>query len=216
MSNLRPLKIPYGLKDGRLVHVSTVDAGKACGCLNPLDEKTPLIARRGEKKRAHFAAKVMCDPVAARETVFHLLAKQTLSDRRCLSLPPIKLELDHRLYHMILKPPATIEHLEVASEQTLADSDFRADSLVSLQAGSTKRSLVVEWLVTHKCDAAKLAFLRSKNSLVLRLKSVINRTLCLPRKLLDGSFMMHPAGGYGIRSSNGMSLSGTVWYLLEN
>lgn len=104
----------------------------------------------------------MCDPVAARESVFHLLAKQTLCDRRCLSLPPIKLVLDNHLYHLILKPPATVDGLEVNSEQTLADSDFRADSLVSLQAGSAKRSLVVEWVVTHKCEAAKLAFLRSR------------------------------------------------------
>lgn len=158
MSKLRPLKIPYGLKDGRLVHVSEVESGKACGCLSPLDERTALVARKGEKKREHFAAKAMCDPVVARETIFHRLAKQVLSDERSLLLPSIKLRLENRI--LALRPNHMLRNVEVQEEHQIEDSPFVAASIMILDLKGTKKRLVVEWVVTHACEQQKVDYLR--------------------------------------------------------
>lgn len=42
------MKLPYGLKDGKLVHISEVDKGKKCGCVCPACY-SPFIARKGKK-----------------------------------------------------------------------------------------------------------------------------------------------------------------------
>jgi hypothetical protein len=119
-----------------------------------------LVARKGEKKRGHFAAKAMCDPVAARETIFHRLAKQVLSDERSLLLPLIKLQLENRI--VTLRPKHVLRNVEVLEEHQIEDSPFVADSIIILDVKGTRRRLVVEWVVTHPCEPQKVDFLRSR------------------------------------------------------
>jgi ssDNA-binding Zn-finger/Zn-ribbon topoisomerase 1 len=72
------LKTPYGERDGRLVNVSTVEGGKACGCICP-GCGSPLIAHKGPKTVHHFAheSEATCNP----ETLLHILGKRLLLDR---------------------------------------------------------------------------------------------------------------------------------------
>ncbi len=74
----REIKIPYAERDGELVHVSAVDRGLDCGCICPVC-KEPVVARKGEVKRHHFAhyAGGMCDP----EGVLHFMGKELLRHR---------------------------------------------------------------------------------------------------------------------------------------
>ena len=69
------VKIPYAEKEGRLVHVSTVERGLKCNAVCPVC-KTPVVARKGAKIRHHFAhyTATDCNP----ETVLHFIAKHLL------------------------------------------------------------------------------------------------------------------------------------------
>lgn len=71
-------QIPYGERNGRLLHISEVGSGVACGCICP-ECGGPLVARKGPKTSHHFAhyPGANCNP----ETVLHRLGKQLLFDR---------------------------------------------------------------------------------------------------------------------------------------
>jgi len=71
-------KLPYGERDGLLVHVDQVPRGKACNCVCP-SCKAPLLARKGQKVSHHLAhARAhACNP----ETVLHVLGKRLLFNR---------------------------------------------------------------------------------------------------------------------------------------
>lgn len=72
------LKIPYAVSNGRLVHISEVASGlsRECVCL---ECHAPLIARKGQKVRHHFAhyRPTKCQP----ETVVHRIAKRLMAER---------------------------------------------------------------------------------------------------------------------------------------
>jgi hypothetical protein len=80
---LRQIKIPYGLQEGRVTHVSEVISGLKCGC-TCIGCGALLVAFKGQKQTAHFRHKD--DPTCA-ETVLHKLGKQFLGKRiqDCLS-----------------------------------------------------------------------------------------------------------------------------------
>lgn len=73
----RPLKIPFAIRAGQLVHISDVENGLQPDCTCPAC-KSPLVARKGSLKVHHFAhaAESNCQP----ETVMHLLGKQLLAE----------------------------------------------------------------------------------------------------------------------------------------
>ena len=67
--------LPYGqASDGRLVRASEVPAGLGCACFCPACG-TPLVARRGGMRIAHFAHAVDRACALAHETMLHKLAK---------------------------------------------------------------------------------------------------------------------------------------------
>lgn len=72
------LLIPYGLRDGKLVHISEVERGKECDCICPVCMQ-PLIARKGDRKQHHFGHK--SDTNCCLETVLHQSAKIILFER---------------------------------------------------------------------------------------------------------------------------------------
>lgn len=83
------MKLPYGLKDGKLVHISEVDKGKKCGCVCPACD-SPLIAKKGEKTIHHFAhdKKYICNNGV--ETALHIAAKDMLEKEKRIHLPTVK------------------------------------------------------------------------------------------------------------------------------
>jgi hypothetical protein len=73
------LKIPYGKKDGELIHISQAKRGLKCGCLCP-GCGSPLIARKGDIQAHHYSHKpntFHCNS----ETYIHLTAKDILKKR---------------------------------------------------------------------------------------------------------------------------------------
>ncbi|MDF1688373.1 MAG: hypothetical protein P1U35_02050 [Cycloclasticus sp.] len=93
MSHVSNNKIPYGLKNGRLIHVSCVESGLACGCVCP-SCKRKLQANKGKIVSHYFSH----DPSAeikscesAFETSIHLMAKQILSEDGYSMMPGLTL-----------------------------------------------------------------------------------------------------------------------------
>jgi competence CoiA-like predicted nuclease len=67
------LKLPFGLKDNKLVDATQVERGAKCGCSCPACGH-PLIARKGNKKINHFAHIKSPECANAVETALHLAA----------------------------------------------------------------------------------------------------------------------------------------------
>lgn len=72
------VRVPYAEKEGRLVHVSTVERGLKCHAVCPVC-KTPVVARKGDKTRHHFAHYPGANCSA--ETVLHFIAKQLIYEK---------------------------------------------------------------------------------------------------------------------------------------
>lgn len=81
-------RVPFGLKDGRVLAPSEVPKGKACGCICP-GCHAPLSAKAQEsrRKRPHFAHLVDTGCHTGRETGIHERAKQLIADHRRLVIP---------------------------------------------------------------------------------------------------------------------------------
>lgn len=85
------IKLPFGLKDNILVHISEIseaDRGLKCDCVCP-GCRMKLNARLGNKNRHHFAHhNDNCK--SALETALHLFAKETLEKHKRIRLPEIE------------------------------------------------------------------------------------------------------------------------------
>lgn len=79
--------LPFGqLSSGRLVGVSEVDRGLACGCFCPQCGQ-PLIAKKGDILVHHFAHQSDAECKGAVESALHKMSKQILADRRQVRIP---------------------------------------------------------------------------------------------------------------------------------
>ena len=101
------IKLPFGLKDDIVVHISQVQRGLACGCVCVCCNK-PLVARKGPVLVHHFAHSVGAECPKAIETALHLEAKRILADRREIRLPPVEIRLDCGPRAMLLWPETTV------------------------------------------------------------------------------------------------------------
>lgn len=82
-------KLPFGLKNSRLVEVSEVLSGKRCGCVCPSCKKD-LIARKGEVNAHHFAHAHAKDSDICgygAETAIHEMAKQIIYEEKAIFAP---------------------------------------------------------------------------------------------------------------------------------
>lgn len=77
--NKQALRTPYGLKNGKLVHVGDVSRGLDCGAVCPACEGR-LVAKKGAIHQPHFAHHAP-DPNCSSEGQLHALAKRILYER---------------------------------------------------------------------------------------------------------------------------------------
>jgi len=83
MSINKLFAIPYGEREGTLLHIDQVDRGIKCNCVCPACKK-PLVARKGLKKKHHFAHYPGAN--CSSETVLHALGKHLLRKRIASSI----------------------------------------------------------------------------------------------------------------------------------
>lgn len=148
-------RVPFG-KDsgGLLVHVSQVKTnGLACGlvCPDPNCER-PLVAYlKGKKKKPHLGHHGKTECHYGLETTLHQYAKELIAERKTLRLPAVI----HG--NSILKSESKLVFDLVRLEQ-------KHHSIVpDIIATKNQRELLIEIVVTHRCEEKKLAVLADKS-----------------------------------------------------
>ena len=150
---IKTIKLPFGLKDGVLVHISEVLQGAACGCVCPCC-KAPLLARKGSIKIHHFAHKKGADCAKSVETALHLASKQILEEQKEIALPAVRIEFD-----------SYREPISIAQENTFTLDEVRAEQrtgeiVPDILAYSRGVPLLIEIRVTYEVDEVKEAKIR--------------------------------------------------------
>jgi len=87
-SKLNQVKLPYGLKNGKLLHISEVSSGLACEC-HCAHCNARLVARKGNKYAHCFAHYQSDECEHALETALHLAAKRVLEESAQIYLPEL-------------------------------------------------------------------------------------------------------------------------------
>lgn len=81
------LRLPFGLREGRIWTPLEVENGEACGCVCPTC-KAPVTAKHGHgKRRPHFSHLANNGCAGNLESDIHLLAKQLIMDNFKVLLP---------------------------------------------------------------------------------------------------------------------------------
>ncbi|MBA1250374.1 MULTISPECIES: competence protein CoiA family protein [Pseudomonas] len=151
----RKNEIPFGLKDGNLLHVTDVPNGKDCGCICP-GCKAPLVAVNNVRKRIpHFRHLSGSACITGYESAIHLAGKDALLRHKTVDLPHYNRDLnvfakDGRLFQ---------DHIEVPSYRVVAEQafeevtygDFKPDVVFHLP----DRKLFIEIKKTHAVDDQK-------------------------------------------------------------
>lgn len=151
------LKVPFGLRDGKLHYITEVETGLACGCVCP-DPRCakPLVARNRrapDRRRAmYFAHASNPRGCGGREGALHQMGKNIVAGASHLALPSwsaLNGELAFDSANATLAAGS-------AQEVLLADGQLRPDVRVSALCGpAVLPALYVEIKVSHAVDWAK-------------------------------------------------------------
>jgi hypothetical protein len=155
MSKNEP-EISYALLDGRIVHVSTVARGRACGCVCTSCGR-PLIARQGPELTWHFAHETESSCRTAPETALHLLAKQVIADAREIWLPCVSIKAKSGHEYKI------VEAERVVFESVLKEKDL-GDVQPDLIGIVGERKIFIEIAVTHFIKSDKMEKIRARDA----------------------------------------------------
>jgi ssDNA-binding Zn-finger/Zn-ribbon topoisomerase 1 len=155
----------FGLDaEGRLRHVSSVDAGKQCGCICPKC-KAPLLAKQGRRRAHHFAHASGGECSGSTETALHLFAKDVIAQTGELWLPAAVLELgrDQDAGRHVVEPETCFVPCEVRVEP------FLGDVVPDLVVRRADRAIAIEVVVTNGVSTEKVERFRSLGIDVLRI-----------------------------------------------
>ncbi len=148
-------RLPYGLAaDGKLARVADVQRGLACGCRCPACG-SPLLARKGEVKVAHFAHHANRECKGTWETKLHLLAKEVLLESSRVLLPEVVATFGGA--NETIAGPTWFTYGLVRPEVGL--ESIRPDIVLTGRG----RELLVEVAVTHFCGPEKVGELRQRD-----------------------------------------------------
>jgi hypothetical protein len=81
------LKLPYGLQNGRLLHITEVANGLACECVCPSCGAKLVARNQGQLKAPHFAHHQAPDCPFGVQTALHLAAKDIFLQHQTFCLP---------------------------------------------------------------------------------------------------------------------------------
>ena len=82
----KPHYVDFGERQGRLLDITEVPSGLACGCVCPACGDR-LIARKGKMRTHHFAHQAGTECTAGGETALHRMCKEILEEHPLLMLP---------------------------------------------------------------------------------------------------------------------------------
>lgn len=163
-------KIPFGLKDGRMVHVESVLPGKDCGCVC-VECGQPLVASNKVPRvvAKYFRHDSGADCPGGYESAIHRAAKEVLLRLKRVSLPGRRERVrltarDGKEFERIVEIKPRSVTADEAWEELWQDG-MRPD--VVYKVG--ERILYLEILVSHAVDQEKQAQIRERNIAALEI-----------------------------------------------
>lgn len=199
------LRVPFGLREGRMWSPRQVPAGLQCGCICPACQ-APLVAKAtdSEHRRPHFAHLADLNCRAGYETALHKKAKQLLADHAALLLPAWDGEADMPNPPVLaddagcgwtgarVDHPARRAQLEnVRLEQ--AQSDYTPDAVVQDDRGE----LLIEIRVSHAVDALKRRRVQAEGKRLVEIDlSTLNPDVLHNEDQLIEAVLYDPANRY--------------------
>jgi hypothetical protein len=171
------LKVPFGLKAGRMWAPKQVPPGKACGCVCAACQ-APLAAKaaNSHRRRPHFAHLGASDCRTGYETALHLKAKQLIADRLVLRLPawdgeegmpnpPFAFDIaGGRLDGRWVDFPSRVTTLSSASIEP-----FRGDYTPDVVGTDAEGELLIEIRVSHAVDDLKRRRIQSEGGQLIEI-----------------------------------------------
>jgi hypothetical protein len=149
--------------DGMIFHISEVTSGLCCNCICP-GCGSRLVARKGARKDHHFGHHGVEDGRPCKsgpETALHKFAKDALGRRLELALPPV--EIGEGRDRWVGYRGGSYAFDAAVLERKLGD--IIPDVIVR----KGDRDLLVEFLVTHACDATKIGKLRQMDAAAIEI-----------------------------------------------
>lgn len=148
------IKLPFGLKNGDIIHISEVESGLACGCICP-NCRDRLKARKGTKNIHHFAH-VNSDCNKGLETALHLLAKKILKENMEILLPPVSMiHADDFGHDHLLTGSKTIYNSQKVKFDKVILEKKMGDIVSDVVGYFRNKPLLIEIKVTHGIDEEK-------------------------------------------------------------
>lgn len=155
------IKLPYGLKDGTLVHINDVqEKGLKCECYcSSCNAK--LVARKGSQKVHHFAHYNAPECKHAVQTALHIAAKDIIAQQLKFTIPGYSKYIDEESFFddvdiFVDIPDPIVFFSEKALTVTNVYLEKKTNDFVPdiiLEIGDKK--LIVEIAVTHFIDKDK-------------------------------------------------------------
>ncbi|MBK9260233.1 MAG: DUF2384 domain-containing protein [Polyangiaceae bacterium] len=143
--------------DGRLLHISEVKKGLACGCVCP-SCSGKLIANKGPIKTHHFAHHSDRNCVAAYETMLHMLGKQVIADQKQVMLPPVVAKYKGCTKSICDAVMFTLDEVVIEPDM----GGMRPDILGRRRVEDGTKELFIEVAVTHPCEPEKKELIRER------------------------------------------------------
>ncbi len=170
----------YGLKDGRLTHISEVSRGLDCQCACVICHQA-LIAKKGRKRLHHFAHKVESNCEGASESALHMLSKELISEMTWMEIPPYHFSMTRRKKSGLL----VSHNQQVANGGRVMISSVKLESyekgfIADVLLDCFDKHLIVEIAVTHKVDRQKLRHIRRRDIPAIEIR-LDTRDALLPR-----------------------------------
>ncbi len=147
-------KIPFGLKNGHLVHIDEVPKGLDCGCICPACN-SPLVAKKGNKNIHHFSHHNAPECKEAVETTIHLLAKEIIKESEEILLPSAFFYVGANKSPWEISSRKIVKYIDVAIETKIGN--IIPDIILFTNEGK----LLVEIGVTHFVDSDKTAKIKN-------------------------------------------------------
>lgn len=180
------------IKGGKLVHISEVENGLACGCICPCCE-TPVIAHNNPKnKNAHHFKHQSKACQNYYETMLHFLAKEIIEKNGGLVLPNVTFYLSsyassyYETNHYRNKPNQVVKPLYVQFDKVEVEK-YRSGIKPDLIGYINNKELYIEIAVTHFIDDEKKNKIKESNLSVIEIdlssferntkESMLNETL---------------------------------------
>ncbi|MFA0447852.1 hypothetical protein AB4587_01600 [Vibrio breoganii] len=163
--------VPFGFKDGRIVHVDEVENGKDCGVICPACNQSLVAKNNCKSKSNHFAHDrgAECNSYAAM-TYLHMYAQLLIEKDRKIVLPAVLYRIEAQLssgdivaeiYQLSRAKGVTFDR--VSNEEPFGD--YRIDCV----GYKGNQSVAVEVKVTHESTLDKTKAFRESGQLAIEI-----------------------------------------------